>query len=63
MKVYELMKALADMPAGAEVVFKRLCELKEIPVYDGNLRIAEFVIRYVDSCGDENKVLLDGWPE
>lgn len=63
MKVYELMKALADMPAGAEVVFKRLCELKEIPVYDGNLRIAEFVIRYVDSCDDEKKVLLDGLPE
>lgn len=63
MKVYELMKALADMPAGAEVVFKRLCELKEIPVYDGNLRLAEFVVRQVELEDNEKNVLLDGWPE
>ena len=44
MKVYELMKALADCPAGAEVVFRRLAELKEMPIYDGQLRLAEFVI-------------------
>lgn len=63
MKVYELMKALAGMPAGAEVVFKRLCELKEIPVYDGNLRLAEFVVRQVELEDNEKNVLLDGWPE
>jgi len=63
MKVYELMKALADMPAGAEVIFRRLLELKEVPVYDGNLRMADFVIRSAELDDTMEKVLLDGWAE
>lgn len=62
-KVYELMKALADMPAGAEVVFHRLLEIKEVPVYDGTIRMAKFVIRSAELDDTMGKVLLDGWAE
>ena len=65
MKVYELMKALADCPAGAEVVFRRLAELKEMPIYDGQPRLAEFVIRTteIEDADGFGRVLLDGWAE
>lgn len=61
MKVYELMKALADIPSGAEVVFFRLADLSEMPRFDGNLRQLNFVIRTAEH--DDGKVFLDGWAE
>lgn len=61
MKVYELMKALGEMPAGAEVVFSRAALLSEMPIIDGHVRRLDFTIR--SATLEENRVELDGWAE
>ena len=64
MKVYELMKELSKMPAGAKVTFHRLAEKSELPKYPDEQRLTEldFEIREVCEAGD-NLVQLDGWAE
>lgn len=64
MKVYELMKELSTMPAGAKVVFRRLAEKNELPKYKDDQRLTEldFEIREVDMA-NEGRVQLDGWAE
>ena len=64
MMVYELMKELSTMPAGAKVNFRRLVEKGELPKYPDDQRLMEidFEIREVDMA-NEGLVLLDGWAE
>ena len=59
MKVYELMNELDNMPAGAEVRFRRALEKNELDkTYDG-LYVVNLAIRWVEM--DEETVMLDGW--
>lgn len=64
MKVYELMKELSTMPAGANVNFRRLAEKDELPKCQDAPHLTElnFEIRTVDMA-DEGLILLDGWAE
>lgn len=64
MKVYELMKELSTMPAGAKVAFYRIAESSEFPRYTDDTRYREldFEIREV-SVANEKLVRLDGWAE
>lgn len=68
MRVYELMAALATMPAAASVSFQRLATKDELPKYcnDPTLTELAFTIREVTEGNDYNgnpKVILDGWAE
>lgn len=68
MKVYELMAELAVMPAGAEVVFRRLATGDECPKVpdDPSLIDLDFTIRSVEDQEDRKNrpvVVLDGWAE
>lgn len=68
MKVYELMAELAIMPAGAEVVFRRLAtrdECRKVPDDPGLIDL-DFTIRSVEDQKDRQNrpvVVLDGWAE
>ncbi len=68
MKVYELMAELAIMPAGAEVVFRRLAtrdECKKVPDDPGLIDL-DFTIRTAEEQEDRPGrpvVVLDGWAE
>lgn len=64
MKVYELMKELSTMPAGAKVAFHRLAEKDELPKCADDQRLTEldFEIREV-GMANEGLVQLDGWAE
>lgn len=59
MKVYELMNELDNMPAGAEVRFRRMLEKGELIKTDGGLYEINLAVRWVEQ--EDEKVLLDGW--
>lgn len=68
MRVFELMAELATMPAGAEVVFRRLAtkdECQKVPDASGLIDL-DFTIRSVEDQEDRQNrpvVVLDGWAE
>lgn len=59
MKVYELMNELDNMPAGAEVRFRRVLEKNELDKTDDGLYVVDLPIRWAEL--EEEVVLLDGW--
>lgn len=59
MKVYELMNELDNMPAGAEVRFRRALEKNELNKADDGLYVVDLPIRWAEM--EEEVVLLDGW--
>lgn len=70
MRVFELMAALADMPANATVVFERLASKDELIKWpnDPSLIHLKFTIRGVEErdapyAGANSRVVLDGWAE
>ncbi len=70
MRVYELMDALASMPASAPVSFRRLATKEELPksADDPSLTLVDFTIRSVEIVDSINavtrtRVILDGWAD
>lgn len=68
MRVFELMAELAIMPAGAEVVFRRLATKEECQKCPGDngLIDLDFTIRSAEEQEDRTNhhvVVLDGWAE
>jgi len=59
MKVYELMNELDNMPAGAEVRFRRKLAKDELNTADDGLYVVDLPIRWAEM--EEDVVLLDGW--
>ena len=59
MKVYELMNELDNMPAGAEVRFRRKLAEDELGKTDDGLYVVNLAIRWAEM--EEEVVLLDGW--
>ena len=59
MKVYELMNELDNMPAGAEVRFRRALEKGELNKMEDGLHEVNLPVRWVELI--EETVLLDGW--
>lgn len=59
MKVYELMNELDNMPAGAEVRFRRKLTEDELNKADDGLYVVDLPIRWAEM--EEEVVLLDGW--
>ena len=59
MKVYELMNELSNMPAGAEVRFRRVLEKGELMKNGDGLYEVDLAVRWVEQ--EDEKVLLDGW--
>jgi histidinol phosphatase-like PHP family hydrolase len=52
MKVYELMKELSDMPAGAEVKFHTLEEKDNMEEYDDDTYEIDYEIKSVEFLDD-----------
>ncbi|MBU5419624.1 hypothetical protein KQI11_05760 [Acetanaerobacterium sp. MSJ-12] len=59
MKVYELMNELDNMPAGAEVRFRRKLAEDELNKTDDGLYVVDLPIRWAEM--EEEVILLDGW--
>lgn len=59
MKVYELMNELSNMPAGAEVRFRRKLAEDELNKADDGLYAVDLPIRWAEM--EEDAVLLEGW--
>ncbi|WP_059004220.1 hypothetical protein [Bittarella massiliensis (ex Durand et al. 2017)] len=59
MKVYELMNELGNMPAGAEVRFRRVLEKGELNKMEGSLYEVNLPVRWVEP--EEETVMLEGW--
>ena len=59
MKVYELMNELDNMPAGAEVRFRRKLVEDELNKANDGLYVVDLPIRWAEL--EEEVVLLDGW--
>ncbi len=63
MKVYELMKELSAMPAGADVKIDMIKELSELPPWDGDNkeRCINFLVMSAELQEGGKSVSLDGW--
>lgn len=59
MKVYELMNELDNMPAGAEVRFRRVFEKNELNKADDGPYVVDLPVCWAEI--EEEVVLLDGW--
>ncbi|MBC2871234.1 hypothetical protein H7271_06405 [Bittarella massiliensis] len=59
MKVYELMNEIDNMPAGAEVRFRRKLVEDELNKANDGLYVVDLPIRWAEM--EEDVVLLDGW--